>query len=118
MCDENCKCRIGPKEKFIQPCILLLLMKEKSYGYILIEKLKEFGFYEDTPDAGVIYRNLNKLEKEVFVESQWVTDEPGPAKRIYNITERGRDHLKSYVEFFGERKRLFDKFIEIYEGTK
>lgn len=118
MCGKNCKCRVGAKEKFIQPCILLLLMREESYGYILIEKMKEFGFYEDTPDAGVVYRNLNRLEEEGLVESKWITDEPGPAKRIYNITEAGREYLKFHVEFFEERKRLFDKFIKIYEDTK
>lgn len=118
MFEKDCRCKVGPKEKFIQPCILLLLLKEKNYGYVLMEKMKEFGFYEDTPDTGVIYRNLNKLEEDGYVESQWITDEPGPAKRIYSITEKGKEYLESYVEFFEERKKLFDKFIKIYKGVK
>lgn len=119
MHSNNCNCHKskGKAEKFIQPCILLLLMKEDNYGYILLEKIKEFGFYDKTPDVSVLYRNLNKLEKEGYVKARWATDEPGPAKKIYTITEEGREYLSSFVEFFEERKRLFDKFIGIYKET-
>ncbi|PIV52284.1 MAG: hypothetical protein COY53_08470 [Elusimicrobia bacterium CG_4_10_14_0_8_um_filter_37_32] len=40
-----------------------------SYGYELMDNLKNGNFLETKPDAGVVYRILRKLEKEGFVKS-------------------------------------------------
>lgn len=117
MNNNKCKCHKGKREKFIQPCILLLLINEENYGYMIIDKIKEFGFYQSAPDVSVVYRNLNKMESEGYIESRWVTNEPGPAKKIYKITEQGKEYLESYVQFFKERKELFERFIEEYNNT-
>jgi len=114
--ENRCGKHMGKGGKFVQPCLLLLLSEGKSHGYGLLEKVKEFGFYEEDPDISVLYRNLNKFEKEGYVTSEWETAESGPAKKVYELTEEGKEYLKEYVGFFQKRKKLIDKFIETYKN--
>lgn len=111
---HQCGCK-GPRmERFIRPCMLLLLHENPTHGYELMESLKEFGF-EDGADPGLVYRNLRKMEKMNLVKSEWETEGVGPAKRLYRITPEGiklihewSQHIKGNIEklqYFLERYR-------------
>ncbi len=102
-----CECQKPRMERFIQPCMLLLLYEKPAHGYELMDSLKEFGF-EDGADPGLVYRNLRKLEKEGRVESEWETKGAGPAKRLYKVTPEGIDlihscslHIRNNIERLG-----------------
>ena len=74
----------GNVERFVEPCILLLLSKNSSHGYGLMDELeKHCG---ENVDIGNLYRTLRKMEKVGWVISVWEKGNIGPDKRKYEIT--------------------------------
>jgi len=113
--EEGCTYSLHRVSKFIEPSLLLFLSKGSSYGYVLIEKLKELGFHEGAIDVGAVYRTLRKLEKEGFVNSSWQEIQGQKKKRYYDITPQGMQLLEKWTERIKERKRALAKFIRIYQ---
>lgn len=116
MCAEKkmgCHCFDGtPQIKgFLIPCLLMLLNKNSSHGYQLIESLKELGFYKNLPDPGVIYRHLRKLEKNEMVASSLEEGGGGPARKVYSITEVGQECLKNWSEGLKELRGSIDGLL-------
>jgi DNA-binding PadR family transcriptional regulator len=74
-------------------CLAILFDTEAS-GYE-IRKLSTEGEYAYFVDAsfGSIYPALGKLEEEELVVSRIETQEGRPAKKVYSITEAGRQEL-------------------------
>ena len=120
MCDNKagninrCSCKSGRISRFLIPALLLLLSEKPSHGYELTEKYTEFGFTEAGSDPGAIYRTLKLLDSEGFIKSKWDTDDPGPAKKIYSITDEGLELLSSWVSEIKERKKTFELFLKRY----
>lgn len=115
MCkSKECKCSPGRTPRFIQPCILLLLCRNKSYGYELIDNLKK-GLVETDPDPGIVYRMLRKFERDALVVSEWIENDRGPAKRLYMITARGKKTLKDWFNMIDLKVKTLDNFIQAYK---
>jgi poly-beta-hydroxybutyrate-responsive repressor len=89
-----------------------LLWQEKKHGYELMTQIPELGFIHGSPDPGAIYRTLRHLEESGLVLSEWDTTGPGPAKRIYSLTELGRDHLQLWSESLRQRRNALDAFLQ------
>ena len=121
MCDNKvgninrCSCKSRRISRFLIPALLLLLSEKPSHGYELTEKYTEFGFTEAGSDPGAIYRTLKLLDSEGFIKSRWDTDDPGPAKKIYSITDEGLELLSSWVSEIKERKKTFELFLKRYD---
>lgn len=82
--------------------ILLLLRKKGLYGWEIPRLVKEkFGFL---PGRITPYRVLYRLEKEGFVESNLKE-----RRRIYQITEKGKEELKKAEVFLKELFVWFQK---------
>jgi PadR family transcriptional regulator len=65
-------------------------------------------------DMGNLYRILRSLEREGLVSSTWDDNAPGPAKRIYVITQSGRRVLAQWVEAFKEIEQQIAVFTKRY----
>lgn len=102
----------GKAGKLIEPCLLLLLHEKPSHGYDLIDKLVEFGFEEDAPDPGTVYRNLRRMEEEGLVKSTWITEGPGPAKRLYEVTPRATELLGTWVKEVEKSIERLENFLK------
>jgi len=113
--EKECLYSLRRISKFIEPSLLLFLSKGSSYGYDLIEKLKELGFHEESIDVGAVYRTLRRLEKEGFVRSAWQKSKGNRKKRCYRITPQGKILLEMWTERIKERKRALSRFIKIYQ---
>jgi len=46
-------------------------------------------------DTGAVYRTLNALEAQSEVAGSWDTNVPGPARKIYRLTDAGWERLPS-----------------------
>ena len=107
-------CMCGPRmERFLEPCLLILLHEKETYGYKLIESLAELGF-GDNPDPGMVYRNLRKLEKEKAVTSNWDTASPGPARRVYKLTPAGRQTIHQWSNHVQQKINRLQSFLKRY----
>ncbi len=84
--------------------ILVMLSEAPGHGYALHDRLEEAGFDWGHATGG-LYRALAVLAEDGFVESYWDTPLRGPARRTYEITSVGRDHVMN------ERKTLHDEIL-------
>lgn len=103
----------GCVERFVDPCILLLLSKNPSHGYGLMNGLeKHCG---EKVDIGNLYRTLRKMEKNGWVKSDWEKGSIGPNKRTYQITTYGREILKEAVSGLAKTQALIAHFFTGYQ---
>ncbi|GAB3926269.1 PadR family transcriptional regulator [Mucilaginibacter myungsuensis] len=77
------------------PIILAVLNQGESYGYQIIQKVKEASNGHLQFSDGTLYPILRKLEDKGFIVSEWRIAENEKRRRYYNITEQGRDHFKN-----------------------
>jgi PadR family transcriptional regulator PadR len=108
----------GKQERYIQPSILLGLLLKASHGYELIQNIQEFGFVEGQAPPGMIYRHLRQLEEDGLVSSNWETKGTGPAKRMYTITEEGKEVLAIWIDYMEKQASTLNEFIGAYRKLK
>ncbi len=102
----------------MQPSLLLGLFLKPSYGYELIQNIQEFGFIEGQAPPGMIYRHLRQLEEQGLVFSKWETKTTGPAKRMYHITDEGKEILAIWVDYMKKQVTSLNQFITAYGRLK
>jgi len=120
----RCRCRVGPGryevqariERFVEPSVLLLLNERPRHGYELAEELESF-LGDARVDFGNLYRLLRSLEAEGLVSSTWDDEQPGPIKRIYELTSDGRALLSAWAESLHASKAQLEAFLEAYERS-
>ncbi len=108
----------GKKDRFMQPSILMGLYAKPSYGYELIQNIQRFGFVEGLAPPGMIYRHLRQMEEDGLVSSQWETVGVGPAKRIYQLTEDGKQMLGIWIEYMEQQVKNLNELIRQYHELK
>jgi PadR family transcriptional regulator len=104
-------------ERFGEPSLLLLLREAPAHGYELLERLPEL-LPEERIDMGNLYRVLRALEEQGVVRSEWDADAPGPAKRIYELTDEGRTLLDGWAEALRTAQSNVDAFLARYEDGR
>ena len=115
---SRCSCKNARTSRFLIPALLLVLSEKPSHGYELTEKYTGFGFTVSGSDPGAVYRTLKLLDSDKFIRSKWKTDEPGPAKKIYSITDKGSKLLSSWAMEIKERKKTLEFFLKRYDKLK
>ena len=113
--DSGRPCPEGKIERFIEPCLLLLLAEKTAHGYELMENLEQFQFDPRCQDPGQVYRTLRRMEKEGLVQSAWETGEAGPARRCYQITADGRDILQAWMLTLKKRITMVERLLARYQ---
>ncbi len=106
----------GLRRHWLELYLLLLIAEKPSYGYELSTKLKDFGIMiSGIGQMGNLYRILSQLEAEGFVKTDWDTQESGPARKIYIITDIGLLFLRDAMSSVIEMEKTTEKFVERYE---
>ena len=63
----------------------------------------------------MVYRHLRQLEGDGLVSSRWETGGTGPAKRVYHITDDGREVLEIWIGYMKRQSKKLDDFIGMYQ---
>ncbi len=78
-----------------KPIILSTLLGRESYGYEIIQKVKELsGGILDWSD-GMLYPVLHRLEKDGLLVSRWKRSQEGRFRKYYALTALGRKELEA-----------------------
>ena len=94
---SQCPCVGATLDKLLQPAILAILTKEPLHGYEIAKKIGAIPhFLDETPDMSGIYRMLKTLETRGVVTSDWDISQGGRPKRIFAITDTGRQCLEHW----------------------
>ena len=104
-------------ERFGEPALLLLLREAPAHGYELIDRLRAL-LPDERIDMGNLYRVLRALEEQGVVKSEWDADAPGPAKRIYELTDEGRALLDTWADSLRTAQENVAAFLARYEDGR
>jgi len=75
------------------PIVLAILAEGDSYGYAIIQRVRELsGGHMEWTD-GMLYPVLHRLERLGHIEARWEVAESGRRRKYYRITAPGRDQL-------------------------
>lgn len=92
--------------------LLALLAKEPAHGYELKTQLEQlFGEAYPTPNIGQIYVTLQRLERDGLVRSQDVVQTTRPNKRVYELTDVGREAVIGWIDATSAGPRVRDEFF-------
>lgn len=75
------------------PLVLAILAEADSYGYAILQRVRELsGGHLEWTD-GMLYPVLHRLERLGHVEARWEVAESGRRRKYYRITSQGRTQL-------------------------
>lgn len=67
-------------------------------------------------DPGLLYPTLRQLEAEGLVHSAWDTEGPSPARRLYEVTPDGTEHLHAWAVSMRETRNCLERLLSHYEA--
>lgn len=76
-----------------EPLILSILAQGDSYGYAIINTVRELSGGEMEWADGMLYPILHRLEKRKLIESYWGKADTGRRRKYYRMRDEGREHL-------------------------
>jgi PadR family transcriptional regulator, regulatory protein PadR len=80
------------------PLVLSLLAEGDSYGYAIIQRVKELSDGKMAWTDGMLYPVLHWLEDQGLVRSRWGESETGRKRKYYSLKPEGRQALKQQRE--------------------
>ena len=95
------------------PIILSILSGNESYGYEIIQSVKEISNGHIEYGDGTMYPVLHKLEKKGLIESYWKIADTGRKRKYYKISEVGKTELQNQKENWTIINQLISKLWDI-----
>ena len=85
------------------PIVLAILAEGDSYGYAILQRVRELsGGHLEWTD-GMLYPVLHRLGRLGYVEPRWEVAESGRRRKYYRITDSGSEQLarmkREWLEF-------------------
>jgi DNA-binding PadR family transcriptional regulator len=78
-----------------KPLLLSILAEGESYGYEIIQKVREISGGEIEWSDGTLYPVLHRLEREELIESEWKEADSGRDRKYYSLSSKGRKVLQA-----------------------
>lgn len=82
----------------IPALILAVLADGPSHGYAIARRIEEETGNVLQLREGSLYPALRTLEGQGLLESAWETQDSGPARKVYTLTDAGRTELAKRTE--------------------
>jgi DNA-binding PadR family transcriptional regulator len=80
------------------PLVLSLLREGESYGYALIQRVRELSGGKIEWTEGMLYPVLHWMEEQDLIESEWRQAETGRRRKYYRLCPRGTKALRAERE--------------------
>src|SRR3954452_12550638 len=75
------------------PIVLAILAEEASYGYAILQRVRELSKGRMEWTDGMLYPVLHRLERLGHIKARWEVAESGRRRKYYRITPSGRAQL-------------------------
>jgi PadR family transcriptional regulator, regulatory protein PadR len=75
------------------PLVLSILEEGESYGYAIIQRVRELSGGEMEWTDGMLYPVLHWLEENGYVKARWGESESGRKRRYYSVKPAGTKFL-------------------------
>ena len=89
----------------LAPIVLMILRRQESYGYQIIQELRDKSGGQLAVAEGTLYPVLKKMEAKAWIEGVWKKSESGRERRYYQLTSNGKKELEqqySQLNFINE----------------
>ena len=80
------------------PLVLSILSNGDSYGYAIIQRVKELSDGKIQWTDGMLYPVLHWMEDQGLVRSRWAKSESGRKRKYYSLQPDGRQALRQQKE--------------------
>jgi len=77
-----------------KPLILAMLTNGESYGYQLIQRIRELSGGQIQWSEGMLYPFLHWMEAQGLIESVWKASDQGRRRKYYRISRQGGKELQ------------------------
>ena len=77
------------RKGWLESFILLLLSKNRSYGYEIATNLRQ-SLDAELPE-GTLYPLLRRMQRDGLVDTEWDTEGSSNPRKYYTISNRGRE---------------------------
>ena len=81
-----------------KPLVLAVLSKGESYGYAIIQEVRERSGGKIEWSEGMLYPVLHRLEGEKLITATWKVGDNGRKRKYYRLSATGKRALKSERE--------------------
>lgn len=78
------------------PIVLAILAEGDSYGYAILQRVRDLSGGRLAWTDGMLYPVLHRLGRLGYVEARWEVAESGRRRRYYRITAHGRVQLEEH----------------------
>lgn len=78
-----------------KPIVLAILRKGESYGYEIIQQVRDITGGELDWSEPMLYPFLKRLERDGLIRSQWRLSDRGPLRKYYQLTKAGLAELEN-----------------------
>ena len=75
------------------PVVLAILAEADSYGYAILQRVRELSGGRMEWTDGMLYPVLHRLERLGHIEARWEVAETGRRRKYYAITAHGQARL-------------------------
>jgi PadR family transcriptional regulator, regulatory protein PadR len=75
------------------PIVLAILAEGDSYGYAILQRVRELSGGRMQWTDGMLYPVLHRLERLGHIKARWEVSESGRRRKYYRITAAGRAQL-------------------------
>jgi DNA-binding PadR family transcriptional regulator len=76
------------------PLVLSVLASGESYGYELIQRVRELSGGQIEWTEGMLYPVLHWMEREGMIESEWKEADSGRRRKYYRLSRTGKKALQ------------------------
>ena len=92
------------------PIVLSILARGESYGYAIIQEVRERSGGELEWTEGMLYPVLHRLEGQGWIQARWRRSEAGRRRKYYRISTRGKVRLREERASWMIVHRTLDRF--------
>ncbi len=78
-----------------KPLILAVLSRGESYGYAIIQQIRQQSDGQLEWSEGMLYPVLHRMEKEKLILASWKTGENGRKRKYYRLSAAGTRAIES-----------------------
>ena len=80
------------------PLVLSVLAEGESYGYALIQRVRELSGGRIEWTEGMLYPVLHWMEEKGLIESDWRESDTGRKRKYYHLRKEGRKALRAETQ--------------------
>lgn len=97
-----------------KPLVLAVLSRGESYGYAIIQQVRERSEGELEWSEGMLYPVLHRMERDKLIRAVWRVGENGRQRKYYRLTATGTRAIQK------ERQQWFavHETLATFWGTK